>query len=148
MGTSNKVNKGIAQTIKKNAGDFFFLHNGITAICSQMAIHDNILSVKELNVVNGCQSLSTIFSCSESAKKADDAYIMFRFYEISNPDRADNIRDLYDEEYGHELARNHLGLLGLGQIADLADVRDLETRFLILEDSLQKKERTKKKKIN
>lgn len=91
LGTSNKVNKGIAQTIKKNAGDFFFLHNGITAICSQMAIHDNILSVKELNVVNGCQSLSTIFSCSESAKKADDAYIMFRFYEISNPDRADNI---------------------------------------------------------
>ncbi|MGN1433501.1 MAG: AIPR family protein [Ruminococcus sp.] len=91
LGTGNKVNKGIAQTIKKNAGDFFFLHNGITAICSQMTIHDNILCVKELNVVNGCQSLSTIFSCSESAKKAEDAYIMFRFYEISNPDRADNI---------------------------------------------------------
>ncbi len=91
LGTSNKVNKGIAQTIKKNASDFFFLHNGITAICSQMTIHDNILSVKELNVVNGCQSLSTMFSCSESAKKADDAYVMFRFYEISDPDRADNI---------------------------------------------------------
>ncbi len=91
LGTGNKVNKGIAQTIKKNSGDFFFLHNGITAICSQMAIHDNVLSVKELNVVNGCQSLSTIFSCSETAKKTDDAYIMFRFYEISDPDRADNI---------------------------------------------------------
>lgn len=91
LGTSNKVNKGIAQTIKKNASDFFFLHNGITAICSQMTIHDNILSVKELNVVNGCQSLTTMFSCSESAKKADDAYVMFRFYEISDSDRADNI---------------------------------------------------------
>ena len=91
LGTSNKVNKGIAKTIKKNASDFFFLHNGITAICSQMTIHNNVLSVKELNVVNGCQSLSTIFSCSESAKKAEDAYIMFRFYEIDNPDRADNI---------------------------------------------------------
>ena len=91
LGTSNKVNKGIAQTIKKNASDFFFLHNGITAICSQMTIHDKILSVKELNVVNGCQSLNTMFSCSESAKKADDAYVMFRFYEISDPDRADNI---------------------------------------------------------
>ncbi|MFZ1758336.1 MAG: AIPR family protein [Streptococcus suis] len=91
LGTSNKVNKGIAQTIKKNTSDFFFLHNGITAICSQMTIHDKILSVKELNVVNGCQSLNTIFSCSESAKKADDAYVMFRFYEISDPDRADNI---------------------------------------------------------
>lgn len=91
LGTSNKVNKGIARTIRNNAGDFFFLHNGITAICSQMSIHEGILSVKELNVVNGCQSLSTIFSYSELAKKADNAYIMFRFYEISDAERADNI---------------------------------------------------------
>lgn len=91
LGTSNKVNKGIARTIRNNAGDFFFLHNGITAICSQMSIHEGILSVKELNVVNGCQSLSTIFSYSELAKKADNAYIMFRFYEISDVERADNI---------------------------------------------------------
>lgn len=91
LGTSNKVNKAIARTIKNNPGDFFFLHNGITAICSQMSIHDGILSVKELNIVNGCQSLSTVFSCSESAKKANSAYIMFRFYEIIDAERADNI---------------------------------------------------------
>ena len=91
LGSSNKVNKGIARTIKNNAGDFFFLHNGITAICSQMSVHNRILSVKELNVVNGCQSLSTIFSCSELAKKADNAYILFRFYEISDTERADSI---------------------------------------------------------
>ena len=91
LGTSNKVNKGIAHTIRKNPGDFFFLHNGITAICSKMSIYDGLLSVKGLNVVNGCQSLSTIFSCSETAKKADNAYIMFRFYEIGDADRADSI---------------------------------------------------------
>lgn len=91
LGTGNKINKGIARTIKNNAGDFFFLHNGITAICSQMSIHNGILSVKELNVVNGCQSLSTIFSYSELAKRADSAYIMFRFYEISDAEKADNI---------------------------------------------------------
>lgn len=91
LGNSNKVNKGIAHTIRKNPGDFFFLHNGITAICSKMTIQGNILSVKDLNVVNGCQSLSTIFSCSESAKKAGNAYIMFRFYEIGDSDRADSI---------------------------------------------------------
>lgn len=91
LGNSNKVNKGIARTIKNEPGDFFFLHNGITAICSHMTVHDGILSVKELNVVNGCQSLSTIYSSSESAKKSDDAYIMFRFYEISDSDRADKI---------------------------------------------------------
>lgn len=91
LGSGNKVNKGIARTIKKDAGDFFFLHNGITAICSHMSAHDNRLSVKELNVVNGCQSLSTIFSSGEAAKKAEDAYILFRFYEIEDPDRADKI---------------------------------------------------------
>lgn len=88
---SNKVNRGIARTIKNEPGEFFFLHNGITAICSEMAYMDGILNVKELNVVNGCQSLSTILNCSESAKKADDAYIMFRFYEISDTDRGDSI---------------------------------------------------------
>ena len=88
---SNKVNRGIARTIKTEPGEFFFLHNGITAICSEMTYAEGTLCVKELNVVNGCQSLSTILNCSESAKKADDGYIMFRFYEISDTDRADSI---------------------------------------------------------
>ena len=91
LGSNNKVNKGIAKTIKNDAEDFFFLHNGITAICSSMNIHGNVLSVKELNVVNGCQSLSTIYSTSEAAKKAKNAYILFRFYEIDDSNRADNI---------------------------------------------------------
>lgn len=91
LGTGNKVNKGIARTIRSDAQDFFFLHNGITAICSNIAMHDNILSIRELNVVNGCQSLSTIFSCSESVRNAKDAFIMFRFYEISDSERADKI---------------------------------------------------------
>lgn len=42
-------------------------------------------------MVNGCQSLSTIFNCSESVRNVSDAYIMFRFYEISNAERADEI---------------------------------------------------------
>lgn len=91
LGSNNKVNKGITKTIKNDAEDLFFLHNGITAICSSMNIHGNVLSVKELNVVNGCQSLSTIYSTSEAAKKAKNAYILFRFYEIDDSNRADNI---------------------------------------------------------
>lgn len=91
MGNSNKVNKGIAKTLKTNSGDFFFLHNGVTAICSKLTIDDNTLVVKELNVVNGCQSLTTIYSCSEAVKNSDNAYIMFRFYEISDAEKADRI---------------------------------------------------------
>jgi len=42
-------------------------------------------------VVNGCQSLNTILSCSERVKSLEDTYIMFRFYEIPQRDRADKI---------------------------------------------------------
>ena len=91
LGSGNKVNKEIARTLRNNPEDFFFLHNGITAICSSIRIQDGTMSVKELNVVNGCQSLSTIFSCSESVRNTTDAYVMFRFYEISDQERADNI---------------------------------------------------------
>jgi hypothetical protein len=49
------------------------------------------LLLKGLSVVNGCQSLNTILSCSEKVKTLDDAYIMFRFYEIPQRERADRI---------------------------------------------------------
>lgn len=91
LGSGNKVNKGIARTLRNNPEEFFFLHNGITAICSSITIDGDTMSVRELNVVNGCQSLSTIFSCGESVRRATDAYVMFRFCEISDSERADDI---------------------------------------------------------
>lgn len=91
LGIGNKVNKGIARTLRNDPKEFFFLHNGITAICSSIKINEDTMVVKELNVVNGCQSLSTIFNCSESVRKVTDAYVMFRFYEIDNSERADHI---------------------------------------------------------
>lgn len=90
LGTSNKVNKGIARTLKTDAGDFFFYHNGITAICSKMTLEGNVLHTSELNVVNGCQSLNTIYNSSEAVKKAD-GYIMFKIYEISDATKSDSI---------------------------------------------------------
>lgn len=90
LGNTNKVNKGIAQTIKKDAGDFFFCHNGITAICSKIDIKDNVLKVKDLNVVNGCQSLTTINSCGEAARKCS-GYVLFKFYELLSNEKADKI---------------------------------------------------------
>lgn len=91
LGSGNKVNKEIARTIRNNPGEFFFLHNGITAICSSLSINGNIMSVKDLNVVNGCQSLTTIYNSGEAVKHAHEAYVMFRFYEITDSKRADVI---------------------------------------------------------
>lgn len=92
LGLNNRVNKGIKSTIFKKGQEFFFYHNGITAICSKMKLSDDgKFEASGLSVVNGCQSLNTILSCSEKVKTLDDVYIMFRFYEIPQRDRSDKI---------------------------------------------------------
>ena len=92
LGTSNTVNKGIRSTITGDKrSDFFFFHNGVTALCNKMELDGETLALHGLSIVNGCQSLNTILSCSETVKKVDDAFILFRFYEIPQRDRADKI---------------------------------------------------------
>ena len=94
LGINNTVNKKIKRTINdpNKCRDFFFFHNGITAICNKMEdLKNGQFKFYGLNVVNGCQSLNTILSCSENVKKRDDAYVLFRFYEIPQRDRADSI---------------------------------------------------------
>ena len=89
----NAVNKGIKGTIYGDKHrDFFFFHNGITAICNKMRINNSKLELHGLSVVNGCQSLNTILSCSERVKTLEETYVLFRFYEIPQRDRADRIR--------------------------------------------------------
>jgi hypothetical protein len=96
LGQNNKVNKGLRQTLEGDRiQDFFFYHNGITALCKKFSLDDTgaKLTVHDLSVVNGCQSLTTIYSCSESVRKrgGDNAFILFRFYEIPQRDLADKI---------------------------------------------------------
>jgi hypothetical protein len=89
----NAVNKEIRRTIysEDKFKDFFFFHNGITAICNRMTLSNGTLELGGLSVVNGCQSLNTILYSSERVKQLDETYIMFRFYEIPQRDRADRI---------------------------------------------------------
>lgn len=92
LGLSNAVNKGIKNTIYGDRHrDFFFFHNGITAICNKMEMKDSKLHLHGVSVVNGCQSLNTILSCSERVKKLTDTSLLFRFYEIPQRERADKI---------------------------------------------------------
>ncbi len=52
LGLSNTVNKGIRNTIYSDRHrDFFFFHNGITAICNHLEVHDSTLSLEGLNAV-------------------------------------------------------------------------------------------------
>ncbi len=94
LGLTNKVNKGLKQTIMGETPQYFFLyHNGITALCEKLTLDttSNELKLDGLAVVNGCQSLNTILACSEKIKTANDARVLFRFYEIPQRDLADKI---------------------------------------------------------
>ncbi|MDA8100848.1 MAG: AIPR family protein [Nitrospiraceae bacterium] len=96
LGSSNKVNRELSRTIHSDkVHDFFFYHNGITALCDAMELSPNrsSLTVDGLSVVNGCQSLNTIYSASERIRshESKDAHVLFRFYEIKDRTFGDRI---------------------------------------------------------
>ena len=94
LGLTNKVNKGLRQTINSDNPQYFFLfHNGITALCEKLELDKSTgkLRLEGLSVVNGCQSLTTILASSEKIKSSNSAYVLFRFYEIPQRDVAEKI---------------------------------------------------------
>ena len=96
LGSSNKVNRELSKTIHSDkVRDFFFYHNGVTALCDSMTLSEDrsTLIVDGLSVVNGCQSLNTIYSASERVRshEAKDAHVLFRFYEIKDRAFGDRI---------------------------------------------------------
>jgi hypothetical protein len=94
LGLTNKINKGMKQTLSGDSPEhFFFYHNGITALCEQLSFDETTrkLTLRGLGVVNGCQSLTTILACSERVKAHPEARVLVRFYEIPQRDLADKI---------------------------------------------------------
>lgn len=94
LGKGTKVNKGLRSTLRSSeVGDFFFYHNGITAICQEFRLDPERrrLAVHGINVVNGCQSLTTLRQNSEVVREHDTGYVLWRFYAISEHQRADKI---------------------------------------------------------
>ena len=96
LGTNNKVNRELRKTLYTDRiKEFFFYHNGITALCDRLEVDEkgNLLKIVGLSVVNGCQSLSTINTASEQvrAEESSGACVLFRLYEIPQRALADRI---------------------------------------------------------
>jgi hypothetical protein len=93
LGLTNKINKGMKQTINSDPEHFFFYHNGITALCEKLSFDPASpkLNLYGLGVVNGCQSLTTILACSERVKAHPEARVLVRFYETPQRELADKI---------------------------------------------------------
>lgn len=96
LGSNNKVNRDLRKTLHSDRiKEFFFYHNGITALCDQLEMDENNtrINIKGLSVVNGCQSLSTIYTASEQVRseEASGTCVLFRLYEIPQRPLADRI---------------------------------------------------------
>ncbi|MCJ7817553.1 MAG: AIPR family protein [Candidatus Thorarchaeota archaeon] len=77
-----KVNKEISASIQNPAehGNFLLYHNGLTILCSSIAKHDDKITISGYSVVNGCQSLTTLYD--NRAMVSDDLRILSRLIEL------------------------------------------------------------------
>lgn len=101
LGEKTDVNAEIRDTLEKHPEKFWYFNNGITAIAStvkKLAIGggENDLGVfhcKDLYVVNGAQTLSTIgrFAEKETSHRLDKCFVQIRVVSLDNAD--DNFGD-------------------------------------------------------
>lgn len=78
-----KVNKDIGRSIDSpdEHKNFLLYHNGLTILCQQLDRHDDKITISKYSVVNGCQSLTSLFD--HRMKISDDLRILTRLIEIA-----------------------------------------------------------------
>lgn len=104
LGTTKAVNKRIISTLEDpdERKNFFFYNNGITIICAsaeeKTAIEHRVIKLKDPQIVNGCQTVSSIkrvlSTCPDSRidKEFGDVYVMAKILEI--PDESEEQQEL------------------------------------------------------
>ena len=84
MENTTIVNEGMKDTIYNDAQNFFFFHNGIVGICNKMNLNKDSVELEDLKVLNGTQTLSTLFACKDKVNEQENSYILFKIYEIQD----------------------------------------------------------------
>jgi len=77
-----KINKNIKETTQSSeAGNFFIYNNGVTATCSEFDYDNGKVTAKNLQVVNGAQ---TVYSLQHLSREPNDkVYVLLRLIETS-----------------------------------------------------------------
>lgn len=130
----NRVNEGIRATLSSNTPEnFYFFNNGITLVCDKFTYNalqqgNFQIKVKNLQIVNGGQSCTTILKTAEELEKngktlPEQASVLIRLYELSS-DNDDVVLQITH-------ATNSQNPV------DLKDLRANDTRQQQLEQSIQ-----------
>jgi hypothetical protein len=91
------VNKDIMETCTspKTAHEFWFLNNGVTIVCDgfdpNLDPDDPRVKLKNLQIVNGCQTASTLAAAQKEGTLRPDVRVMARIYETPKTGLVDKI---------------------------------------------------------
>ena len=97
LGGRGAVNKDIMETCTspESAHEFWFLNNGITIVCDafdpNLDPDDPRVKVKNLQIVNGCQTATTLATAQREGKLRPDVRVMTRVYETPKTGLVDKI---------------------------------------------------------
>jgi hypothetical protein len=97
LGTRGAVNTDIHATCSQLDSSylFWFLNNGITIVCDQFdAVTDPDnphIKIKNMQIVNGCQTATTLALAQKEGKLAQDVRVLLRVYETGDNDLVSKI---------------------------------------------------------
>lgn len=91
LGSSkSEINKGIQKTLINEPESFFYLNNGVTALCNIVEARDRKansrrLKVRGLSIINGAQTIASASELMSSANPPDisSAKVMFTLIQVS-----------------------------------------------------------------
>jgi hypothetical protein len=97
LGSRGAVNKDIQSTCTsvESSYEFWFLNNGITVVCDKfdpVTDPDNAhVKLQNLQIVNGCQTATTIALAQKEGRLVPDVRILTRIYQTQDPALVDKI---------------------------------------------------------
>ena len=84
------INSGIKKTASGNDSENFLeYNNGITCVCDSYELNDNKIIIKNLKIVNGCQ---TVVSLGNADAVRDNVTVLCKLYEIDSGESGDELK--------------------------------------------------------
>lgn len=130
LGASGGVNKKIKETLNSSVDrmNFFFYNNGITMIVNDIGKEENGKDGREFEVfdpqiVNGCQTVSTIYDTLSSLpvgsleKEFENTYVMIKILKI--PSNNESLKELYKNIVKYNNSQNAINEKTFTAISDV-----------------------------
>jgi len=104
-----RVNDDIAESLRAGSGpDFWWLNNGVTILATKAALSGKILSLQDIQIVNGLQTTETIYRhLEEQPSPTDERMLLIKILVSTDPSVRDKIIRATNNQNAVELSSLH-----------------------------------------